>query len=297
MPETTRFAPSPNGPLHLGHAFAALTAEALADVVHGGRFLVRIEDIDTSRARPEFEAAIFEDLAWLGLAWETPVRRQSEHFEDYRTALDRLREMGVLYPCFCTRRDIEGVLDAPHGPEGIIYPGTCRHLSASEVDARMAQGRPHALRLDLARAMSVTGPARFHESGTPPVGTGGDVTVSAKALAATLGDVVVARKDVPTSYHLSVVVDDALQGVTLVTRGQDLFFATPVQRVLQDLLELPVPRYHHHRLIRDEGGERLAKRRGGETLAGLRARGLAAAELRTRLGFSPRPAGSAQPRP
>ena len=283
MSHVTRFAPSPNGYLHLGHAYSALFAAEAAG--KDGRFLLRIEDIDAGRARPEFEAAILEDLAWLGLTWETPVRRQSKHFEDYWTALDRLQGLDATYPCFCTRRDIQDAGAAPHGPEGVAYPGTCRGLTASEIAAHRAAGRPHAVRLNLKTALDRTGPASFVESGTPLVGNAGAITASAGALHRTLGDVVIARKDVPTSYHLAVTVDDALQGITLVTRGQDLFFATPIHRLLQELLDLPQPEYRHHRLITDDAGGRMAKREGSRTLRDYRAEGLPAEEVRALIGY------------
>src|SRR6185369_16510843 len=233
----TRFAPSPNGFLHLGHAYSALSAFAAARAV-GGRFLLRIEDIDRARARPELEAAIYEDLAWLGLAWEEPVRRQSEHFAEYADDLDRLERRGLLYPCFCTRREIAAALTAPHGPpaasgpEGAVYPGTCKVLDAAERARRLASGAPFARRLDLARALAIVGAPTFAESGVA-------TRVDPARLHAEIGDVVLARKDLPASYHLAVVHDDALQGVTLVVRGDDLAFATPLHRVLQALLDLP----------------------------------------------------------
>jgi glutamyl-Q tRNA(Asp) synthetase len=252
MPEVTRFAPSPTGWLHLGHAYAALFAHEIAK---GGRFLIRLEDIDGTRARPDYEEAIFEDLAWLGLTWETPVRRQSDHFDDYRAALAKLEAQGVLYPCFCTRREIQEEIarasNAPQGPDGPLYPGTCRNRSMTERAERNGEGEAYALRLDVAKASSLIsedlvwqdrGRGRF------------------KAQPGVFGDVVLARKDTPASDHLAVVVDDALQGVTLVTRGEDLLEATHLHRLLQALLGLPVPEWHHHRLITDENGKRLAKR-------------------------------------
>jgi glutamyl-Q tRNA(Asp) synthetase len=263
----TRFAPSPNGYLHLGHALSALTGfRAARDA--GGRFLLRIEDIDTARARPEFEQAVYDDLAWLGLDWETPVRRQSEHFADYAAALARLRGMGLTYPCFCTRKDIEAEIArspaAPHGPEGALYPGLCRHLSGGERRRRLDAGETFAVRLDVAKAGAMAGPLRWHDR------LKGEVAADP----ASLGDVVLARKDVPTSYHLAVTVDDAVQGVTLVTRGEDLFHATHIHRLLQALLDLPVPGYWHHGLIRDAQGVRLAKSRGAPALRGLREAGM-----------------------
>lgn len=275
----TRFAPSPNGPLHLGHAFSALFAYEAAKRA-GGRFLLRIEDIDLGRCRPEFEAAILADLAWLGLDWERPVRRQSEHFDDYAAALERLDELGVLYPCFCTRQEIAAEIarspSAPHGPEGPLYPGSCRGLARAEARRRRGAGDAFALRLDVARARAlVGGDLTWRDDEAGPV----------EARPERLGDVVLARKEVPTSYHLAVTVDDALQGVTLVTRGLDLFHATDVHRLLQALLGYPVPRYRHHRLIADAAGRRFAKRDRAASLAGLREAGLSPAELRRRLGL------------
>ncbi|MSP82043.1 MAG: tRNA glutamyl-Q(34) synthetase GluQRS [Alphaproteobacteria bacterium] len=270
----TRFAPSPTGYLHLGHAFAALTAWSAARG-SGGRFLLRIEDIDRSRCRSVFEAAIRDDLAWLGIAWDGTVWHQSERQDAYAAALTVLADRGFTYPCFCTRRDIAQSLSAPHGPDGPIYPGICRMLGAAERDRRIARGDVHALRLDVARALAVAGDLAWTDR---EVG-------SVVARPAAAGDIVMARKDIGTSYHLAVVVDDADQGITLVTRGDDLFAATHVQRLLQALLGLPTPAYHHHRLIMDEGGGRLAKRTPGVTLRDLRAAGATPAEIRSRLGF------------
>jgi glutamyl-Q tRNA(Asp) synthetase len=283
-----RFAPSPNGEMHLGHAFSALfTAEAARAA--GGRFILRMEDIDLGRARPEFEQGIHDDLSWLGLTWEEPVRRQSEHFGDYRAALVRLRELGLVYPCFATRAEIEAAsrIDSPRDPEGMpLYPGLWRWRPPRDVEARLSEGAPFALRLDMARAVAKTeeiagGPLSFIEEGTGPAGETGEVRVEAQRW----GDVVIARKEVPTSYHLAVVVDDALQGVTHVTRGQDLFYATFVHRVLQTLLGLPVPRYRHHALIRDESGRKLAKSARDTSLKSLREAGVSPEEVRQRLGF------------
>lgn len=272
----TRFAPSPTGYLHLGHAFSALYAREAAGP--SGTMLLRIEDIDLSRCRPEFEVAIYEDLAWLGLTWPEPVRRQSEHMADYRAALERLEAMELLYPCFCTRKDIAAEIAragaAPQGPEGPVYPGTCRRLSHGERDARRQAGEPFALRLDMTRALAlVSHPLTFWE------GSQGVI----EAIPASLGDVVLARKETPASYHLAVVVDDALQGVTLVTRGVDLLFATHLHRLLQALLDLPTPRYHHHPLLLDDAGQRLAKRRQSPALRDLRAAGLTPADIRHRI--------------
>jgi glutamyl-Q tRNA(Asp) synthetase len=273
-----RFAPSPTGLLHKGHAFSALTAFGAARAA-GGDFVLRIEDIDVTRCRPEFEAAIYEDLAWLGLTWEQPVLRQSEHMADYLAALDRLRAAGLVYRSFKTRKEIlEAMVSAPHGaPEG--YRGQA--LSADEEAARIAAGEPFAWRLDLAAAEARSGPLTFQETGEGPRGERGSIEVDPGAA----GDVVLARKDVGVAYHLAVVVDDARQGITEVVRGQDLFEATHIQRVLQALLGLPAPRYRHHRLILGPDGQRLAKRAGAETLRALRARGVTAADLRAELGL------------
>ena len=275
----TRFAPSPTGHLHLGHAHSALVGWQAARRV-GGRFLLRIEDIDRSRCRPEFAAAIREDLAWLGLDWDGPVRIQSEHLAEYRAALDQLARQGLLYPCFCTRADIKAEVAradaAPHGPEGPLYPGTCRALAPSEREARMAAGAPFALRLDVARAVARVGPQSWQDEVAG--------TIAADPLSH--GDVVLARKDAPTSYHLAVTVDDTLQGVTLVTRGEDLFAATHVHRLLQALLGLPTPRYRHHPLITDANGRRFAKRDRAMTLRRLRETGCSPAEARAMAGFA-----------
>jgi glutamyl-Q tRNA(Asp) synthetase len=265
----TRFAPSPTGRLHLGHAFAALYAWRRAREA-GGRFLLRIEDIDEGRCREEFVAAILEDLAWLGLDWDGEVRRQSRHLADYRAALGRLEAAGLLYPCFCTRADIARALDAPQGPEGPVYPGACRALSAAERAARIAAGSAYALRLDVAKALAQTGPLAWTDEAAG--------TIAADPTAQ--GDVVLARKDAPTSYHLAVTADDAAQGVSLVTRGADLFAATHIHRLLQALLGLPTPLYRHHPLVTDPGGRRLAKRDRALTLAALRQSGRTAADVR-----------------
>jgi len=285
MPETTRFAPSPTGYLHLGHAHAALFAARAAGPIGlgGGRFLLRIEDIDRARCRPAFADAIFADLAWLRLGWEEPVRRQSEHMAEYGAALERLRARGLLYPCFCTRAEIKAEIAragaAPHlapGADGPVYPGTCRALSAAERARRIAAGRPYALRLDMARACAETGALAWHDRGR------GDVAARPE----TFGDVVLARKELPASYHLCVVLDDAVQGVTLVTRGEDLFAATHIHRLLQALLGLPTPDYHHHGLIRDDAGRRLAKREEAPTIRALREAGRTPAEVRAMAGFA-----------
>ena len=267
MPIVTRFAPSPTGWLPLGHAFAALFASEQARQ-NDGRFLIRLEDIDGTRSRPEYETALFEDLAWLGLSLEKPVRRQSEHTQDYRMALDQLAALDLLYPCFCTRREIQEEIaragQAPHGPDGALYPGTCRHRSLDERADLIASGQAYALRLDVEKAAALAGRELLWEDAVRGVQL---------ATPAIFGDVVLARKDTPASYHLAVVVDDAQQGITLVTRGEDLFEATHLHRLLQELLKLPVPRWHHHRLITDENGKRLAKRDDARSLRALREEG------------------------
>lgn len=256
----TRFAPSPTGYLHLGHAFAAWTAARA-----GERFLLRIEDLDQGRVREEFVAAIFEDLMWLGLSWDEPVLRQSQRFDAYRAALERISPF--TYPCFCTRKaiadEIARAAEAPQGPDGPLYPGTCRHLSEDERQARLARGESHAMRLDAAKASEAAGPLDLIEHGA--------------MLAVTpllFGDIVLARKDMPASYHLAVVVDDAFQDVSLVTRGEDLKPAAHVQRLLQALLGYPAPAYAHHRLILDKDGRKFSKRDKAATLRDLRAAGV-----------------------
>ncbi|MCO6417089.1 tRNA glutamyl-Q(34) synthetase GluQRS [Siccirubricoccus sp. KC 17139] len=270
----TRFAPSPTGLLHLGHAYSALWAWQAAREA-GGRFLLRLEDIDATRCRPEYATAILEDLAWLGLDWDGPVRVQSEHWAEYRAALDRLAMRGLLYPCFCTRAEIQREVamagHAPHGPDGPLYPGTCRRLSAEVRAARQAAGEPFALRLDMAAALAAVPPALFFEER----GEG-----QIRCDPAQFGDPVLARKEVPGSYHLCVTHDDALQGVTLVTRGEDLKPATHLHRLLQALLGWPAPAYAHHALLRDASGRRLAKRDGAPTLRALREAGRSPEEVR-----------------
>ena len=269
----TRFAPSPTGYLHLGHAFSALFAEHAARAERG-RFLLRIEDIDQTRCRPAYEAAIIEDLAWLGLNWDGPIRRQSDHFEDYRAALGRLDGLGVTYPCFCSRKDIAAAQTAPHGP-GAIYPGTCRNLSPAERSARMAAGQAYAVRLDVGAAQSITGPLSWRDRLA-------GIVIARPELE---GDPVIARRDSPTSYHLSVTVDDHLQGVTLVTRGEDLFAATHVHRLLQALLGFDQPDYWHHALLTNADGERLSKRDGAVAIRALRAHGKTAGEVLAMTGL------------
>ncbi|HZH51147.1 MAG TPA: tRNA glutamyl-Q(34) synthetase GluQRS [Microvirga sp.] len=287
-----RFAPSPNGRLHLGHAYSALLNADLAQRF-GGRFLLRIEDIDLTRCRRELEAAIYDDLAWLGLSWEAPVRRQSEHFDDYRAAFAQLKGRGLAYPCFCSRKDIGEAVACreaegrpwPRDPDGApLYPGTCRDMAREEADRRIAAGEPHAWRIAMERALALSpGPHGFRCFDRD--GNGGE----RRADPGRWGDAVLVRKDTPTSYHLSVVVDDALQGVTHVVRGNDLEAATDLHVLLQDLLDLPTPHYHHHDLVLDLAGDKLSKSRRSEALADLRERGVSPAEVRRRLGFAPQP--------
>ncbi len=273
----TRFAPSPTGYLHLGHAYSAWIAARLAGPE--GRFLVRIENLDQGRSRPEFEDGIVEDLTWLGLGFETPLLRQSARSAAYGEALDRLRAMDLLYPCFCSRKDIAGAAAAPHGLDGPVYPGTCLGLSAEDVRGRMEQSRPHVLRLRMDKAMDrIGGAISFVEQGEGPDGEHGAVAADP----APFGDIVLTRKDGAAAYHLAVVIDDAFQGVTLVPRGRDLFPATAVHRLLQCLLGLPEPAYHHHKLVVDETGKRLAKRDMARTLRSLREDGLSAGEVLAR---------------
>ncbi len=283
----TRFAPSPTGLLHLGHAYAALMAFGRAQQARG-RFVLRIEDIDLGRCRSEFEVAIFEDLAWLGLTWEEPVRRQSQHFDDYHAAVAKLESQGFTYPCFCTRKEIETEIAragaAPHASDmAVHYPGTCRRLSADDRAQRIARGESHALRLDCMKAVAAVASQQlgFQEEGAGPRGeTGWQI-----ARPELLGDIVLARKDLPASYHVAVVTDDALQGVNLVTRGHDLFLATHIQRLLQALLNLPTPAYAHHHLILDEAGRKFSKRDQSVTLQKLRAEGASQAGIRRIVGL------------
>lgn len=287
-PPVFRFAPSPNGLLHLGHAYSALLNHDLARA-SGGRFLLRIEDIDATRCRPEFEAAICDDLAWLGLSWEQPVRRQSEHLELYRQATERLAAEGLLYPAFDSRAEIARLVterDAaggwPRDPDGApLYPGDARHLTSAARAERIASGVPYAMRLDMAAARARAGELRWQEQGEGPDGESGTVAARPEAW----GDVVLARKETPTSYHLSVVIDDALQGVTDVVRGCDLFWSTSVHRLLQQLLGLPAPRYRHHRLVLDEAGRKLSKSTRATSLVELRGRGITPAAIRAQLGL------------
>ncbi|MFN4101164.1 MAG: tRNA glutamyl-Q(34) synthetase GluQRS [Pararhodobacter sp.] len=275
----TRFAPSPTGPLHLGHAFSALTAWDLARAADG-QFLLRIEDIDTQRSKPAFEAQIHDDLRWLGLSWPQPVMRQSDRQPAYTAALARLETLGVTYRCTCTRSDIRAALAAPQegapvtGPDGPVYPGTCRHAGHTDPDA--------AIRLDMAKATALTGPVSFHEAG--PLHPGRH-TFDPAWLTENIGDFILARRGIGTSYHLAVTVDDAAQGVTLIPRGADLFEATAIHAVLQGLLDMATPAYHHHRLIRDDKGRRLAKRDDSRALTLYRSEGATPQDLRHLLGL------------
>ena len=280
-----RFAPSPNGYLHIGHAYSALRNFTMAQR-SGGRFLLRIEDIDVERCRPEYEQAIYDDLAWLGLTWEEPVLRQSEHFPVYARAVGHLQARGLLYPCFCSRLEISqavaGQHDWPRDPDGgPLYPGTCRDLSADARAHRLASGRHAALRINMAQALAQV----RSQLGWNEYGEGAEVfDVPAEPLL--WGDCVLARKDISTSYHISVVVDDARQGVTDIVRGRDLFEATSLHRLLQQLLDLPAPRYHHHDLLRDPDGQKLSKSTRAKSLRALREEGITAQDVRKRLGFS-----------
>jgi glutamyl-Q tRNA(Asp) synthetase len=280
-PPVFRFAPSPNGYLHLGHALSALLNADKARA-EGGRMLLRIEDIDTSRCRPEYEAAIYEDLAWLGLTWEQPVRRQSEHFAAYGVALGTLDAMGLIYPSFESRAEIAALVAAreahavwPRDPDGApLYPGDAKLLTQTERDARMASGALYALRLDMAAAVKRVGPLTWSENGCVQA-----------ADPAIWGDVVLARKDAPASYHLAVTVDDAAQGITDVVRGSDLFHATSVHRLLQALLGLAAPHYQHHRLVLDADGHKLSKSTKATAIRELRAQGVTPADIRKAVGL------------
>ncbi|KKC25263.1 tRNA glutamyl-Q(34) synthetase GluQRS [Sphingomonas sp. SRS2] len=278
MPESviSRFAPSPTGRLHLGHAASALRAHDFVRA-RGGRFLLRIEDIDPVRCRPEHVAGIIEDLRWLGIGWDEEPVFQSHRLPLYAAALDRLSAAGLAYPCFCTRAriaaEIAASAAAPHGPDGPLYPGTCRALTGAERAARIAAGEAHAWRLDVAKAAAVAGPLHWRDA------TAGEIAATPEIH----GDIVLARKDAPTSYHLAVTVDDAAQAISDVVRGEDLFAATHVHRLLQALLGLPTPAYHHHALLTDANGERLAKRAGSPTLASMRDDGMDSEKLVARL--------------
>jgi glutamyl-Q tRNA(Asp) synthetase len=287
-PPVFRFAPSPNGYLHLGHAYSALLNFDSAREA-GGRFLLRIEDIDEARCKPEFEAAIYQDLAWLGLTWETPVRRQSRHFADYREAHERLSAERLVYPGFESRTEIAKLVaqreaDAPwpRDPDGApLYPGTAKLLSSDQRARLLESGAPYALRLDMTAARARAGDLYWIEHGEGPGGETGAVAARPEAW----GDVILARKEAPTSYHLSVVIDDALQGVTEVVRGADLFWSTSVHRLLQRLLGLPQPSYRHHRLILDSEGQKLSKSSQATGLHELRAGGATPADIRRLVGL------------
>lgn len=288
-PPVFRFAPSPNGYLHLGHALSALLNGDLARAANG-RLLLRIEDIDQSRCRPDYEEAIYDDLGWLGLQWAQPVRRQSEHFDAYRDALAKLQSQGLLYASFESRGDIARMIGErgdvqswPRDPDGaLIYPGRRAAMTDSERKKRLDDGEPYALRLDMGAAIARIGALIWNEAGHGPAGESGDVI----ALPQAWGDVTLARKDVPTSYHLSVVIDDALQGVTDVVRGQDLFWSTSVHRLLQALLDLPAPAYRHHRLMLDADGRKLSKSTQATALRALRAEGRTPADVRKMVGLA-----------
>jgi glutamyl-Q tRNA(Asp) synthetase len=288
LPPVFRFAPSPNGPLHLGHALSALLNAELARAA-GGRLLLRIEDIDAARCRPEFETAIYEDLDWLEIAWQQPVRRQSEHFDDYRAALKKLDDRRLTYPSFESRAEIARMVADrdvrerwPRDPDGVpLYPGAARQMRPDERAARIARGEPYAIRLDTEKAMEWVGPLHWSETGTGPRGETGPVAAVPDAW----GDVIVGRKETPTSYHLAVVIDDALQGVSHVVRGHDLFWSTSVHRLLQALLDLPAPVYRHHHLILDADGRKLSKSTQATGLRELRAQGATVRDIRKMLGL------------
>jgi glutamyl-Q tRNA(Asp) synthetase len=286
MSPVFRFAPSPNGYLHLGHALSALLNADMAATA-GGRLLLRIEDIDETRCRPDYEAAIYQDLAWLGLQWEQPVRRQSEHYGDYRAALAKLDAMGLVYPSFESRAEIARLVEMrggtwPRDPDGTpLYPGDAKSLSAAECARRMATAEPYALRLDMQTALKRVGPLTWNETGEGPSGETGTIAADPAAW----GDVILARKETPTSYHLAVVVDDAAQGVADVVRGCDLFHSTSVHRLLQALLGWPAPRYHHHRLVLDADGRKLSKSTLATGLRDLRGQGATVAAIRELVGL------------
>lgn len=265
----TRFAPSPTGYLHIGHAASALFAAQKGD-----QFILRIEDIDGTRCKAEFEQSIYEDMDWLGLPYLKPVRRQSDHFDDYQSVLKKLDDMGLIYPCFCTRKDIEDEIarspSAPHGVDGFLYPRTCVRLSTSEQHDKIASGQHYALRLDVTKAKHMVGDIRWHD----------DVKGWQVATPELLGDVVLARKDTPASYHLCVTYDDALQNINLVTRGEDLFHATHIHCLLQNILGLPTPDYHHHALLTDKDGKKFSKRDKSLTIREIRNKGFSASQLK-----------------
>jgi glutamyl-Q tRNA(Asp) synthetase len=284
-----RLAPSPNGYLHLGHAFSALLNHDMAQAL-GGRLFLRIENIDAARCRPQFEAAIFEDLGWLGVTWEGDVRRQSEHFETYRAALERLETRGLIYPSFESRAEIAGMVAErertapwPRDPDGApLYPGDAKRLSGAERARKKASDAPFALRLDMERALALAGRLEWTETGRGPAGETGTIA----AVPQIWGDVVLARKETPTSYHLAVAVDDAQQGVTHVVRGEDLFWSTSVHRLLQTLLGFSAPTYHHHHLIRDSTGKKLSKSTQATGLRELRAQGIEPDQIRKMVGLA-----------
>jgi glutamyl-Q tRNA(Asp) synthetase len=287
-PPVFRFAPSPNGYLHLGHAYSALLNFDLAQQ-SGGRFLLRIEDIDPTRCKPEFDTAIYQDLDWLGIAWEQPVRRQSRHLADYRDTIEKLSARGLLYPSFESRAEIAKLVEQreangqwPRDPDGVpLYPGTAKLLSADQRARLLQSGAPFALRLDMAAARATAGDLTWIERGEGPAGETGAVVARPEAW----GDVILARRETPTSYHLAVAIDDALQGVTEVVRGSDLFWSTSVHRLLQALLGLPPPAYRHHRLILDDACQKLSKSTGATGLRELRAGGASAADVRRLVGL------------
>jgi glutamyl-Q tRNA(Asp) synthetase len=289
MQPAYRFAPSPNGPLHLGHAYSAILNHELA-LRHGGRFLLRIEDIDLSRCRPEFEALIYEDLRWLGLEWEEPVRRQSERFDVYAESVRQLQERGLIYPAFLSRQEAGRIVAEfersgkrwPRDPDGMPhFPDHDRHLPPAEAAARVAAGEAHTLRLDMAKAIAAAGPLTWRELGEGPHGERGAVPADPMRW----GDVVIARKEMPASYHLAVVIDDADQGIGEIVRGQDLFASTAVHRLLQTLLGLPQPNYRHHKLLLDERGQKLSKSDGATGLAELRRAGATPAAIYRMVGL------------
>ncbi|WP_340148422.1 tRNA glutamyl-Q(34) synthetase GluQRS [uncultured Sneathiella sp.] len=280
MVTITRFAPSPTGFLHLGHVYSASLAWRSARE-SGGRFILRMEDIDQTRCRPEFEAAIYEDLSWLGLEWDPPVRRQSEHLDDYSALLEKLSDRDLIYPCFCTRKEIAAEIarsnSAPHGPEGPVYPGICRGMPEVERQRRFEQDEPYALRLNMVNAIAAVEleTMRFHEIGK------GHIQCNPEPF----GDIVLARKETPTSYHLAVTFDDAIQDVNHIIRGQDLFPSTHIHRLLQGLLDLPTPTYFHHGLISDGKGRRLSKRDKDATIKSLREYGYQPEEVRKMVDY------------
>lgn len=276
-----RFAPSPNGRLHLGHAYSALFTQQQAKI-HNGKFLLRIEDIDRARCKPEFADDAQADLQWLGLDWPLPVRHQSRHLQEYTVVIDRLERLGLLYPCFCTRAKLS-TAQGPRDPDGAtIYPGYCRLMTRMDRSRRMTAAEPYALRLDMAKAIVAAGSGlSFHETGCGPDGETGTVACAPQLW----GDVVLARNDIATSYHVAVVHDDAVQGITHVTRGIDLFHATSVHRVLQSILEFPAPAYIHHKLISDDSGRKLSKSLGDRSIAALRDEGVTPDMIRVQLGF------------